>query len=396
LKGAQTELKRLEAKFAKLSGRVLNIRSLPQLGELFYGFLGKKPTKLTKKGQKPSLDDEVFETWADEGDELAIILREFRTIDKLANTYLKGMMKRADAAGYIHPTLNQNGASTGRLSSSKPNAQNIPRPENDRFNMRSCFIAPRGRTILDYDFSQLEMVLIADFAQERYMLEAIASNKDLHAITAALMYDADYDAIVAAKKKRDNLTEEELELKALRNDSKTTGFTINYGGGPGKVSKALKCSFEEAKLKIARYFAARPGLKDFIDHCAEFSEGCGYIQTISGRWRMLSGAMSSDFKIRKNTSRVAANSAIQGSAADVVRLAMLNCARSKVLKDLDIHMFLQIHDEILFDCPNDKATIEIADKEIKKLLELPYADILDVKLIADGGYGDNWREAKGE
>lgn len=398
-KKAKQTLEKLSGRFMKNCGRVLNLRSPKQVSDLFHNYLGYKPVKLTKKGQAPSVDDDALSIWAAQGNELAKILREFRKIDKLNGTYLEGLMDRADAAGRIHPTLNQYAAATGRLTSNDPNGQNIPRPETDEFKIRSAFKASPRMLMLDSDYDQLELVLSADFAEEQGMLKALREGKDLHSMTTSEITGIAYEEIVAAKKhssklkKGEELTEREAFLLEQRYKFKTIGFSLNYGAGPKRLSQELECSLKEAKKDIERYFSVRPGLKRLAEEYAQVLKEQGFIQTLSGRWRTLSLATSSDYKIAGSVAKDGLSSVIQGTAADVTRLAMLYCSRSPLLKELGVEMLLQIHDEILFECPEEST--KWAMPEIKKLMEQPYNDILNVKLNADPGFGPNWTTAKG-
>lgn len=203
----------LEKKFNKLCGKPINIGSPQQVAELFFNVLGKEPTKMTKKGGKPSVDIEVISEWANEGDPLAKILVEYRKTIKLLGTYLEGLTGRSDNLGKVHTTLNQGGTVTGRISSSDPNLTNIPRPGNDKYGIRECFVASPGMVLIDNDYSQLEMTIIADFAQDRGMIDIINSRGSIHAYTTELMFGIPYaDVVKVENKERDDLTEEDKKL----------------------------------------------------------------------------------------------------------------------------------------------------------------------------------------
>lgn len=395
-KKAEERCSKLAYDFNRKAGKVINLRSHKQLQKFFYEELGRVPTKLTEKGLAPAVDDDVLTDWLKENehDEYALLLKAFRKHDKLNGTYFKGLLERVDSFGRIHTTFNQAGASaTFRLSSSDPNLQNIPKPQNDEYLIRLAFIASEGMDVIDADYDQVELCLIADFAQESTMLAAIREGRDLHSDAATLMFAVPYDEIMEAKKAGKKGAKRQKDLQILRDRAKTLGLGLNYGEGPKKFAHDMGITEEEACNLIDLYFSARPGLKEFMEGCSELAEEQGFVKSLSGRWMMLKQATSSNWTVSKAVSKDATNRVVQASAADVVRRAMLYCAKSDILKNCGSRLLSQVHDELIFECPKEHT--EEAEKEIKLLMELPYREDLDVALSTDPGHDANWLAAKG-
>uniref|UniRef100_A0A7C3WP09 DNA polymerase I n=1 Tax=Dictyoglomus turgidum TaxID=513050 RepID=A0A7C3WP09_9BACT len=398
----EKKLDEVKGYFARKAGRPINLNSVPQLQEFFYGYLKKEISKRTKKGGKGSIDEETLRKWASVGDEFAKILLEYRRIMKLYSTYVEGLLKVADSNGRVHSTFHQIGTRTGRLSSSDPNLQNIPK--DDDFGIRKAFITESGWVIIDCDYSQIEQVLITLFSKDEFTLRAICDGKDLHSITAAMMFDIDYDEIVRAKKKSPSeLTEKDKELLRRRYESKTIGFGLNYGEGPNRLSIDLNCSIEEAVEKIDRYFSIRPRVKEYIDKIVKFSEKEGYVTTLAGRRQMMSLAAVPG-PMRKSYSKNAVNYVIQGSAADIIKQAMILLYNNSELRNLGARMLSQVHDELIFECPAETASqaLGIIKEKMKEAhhdrLKKYLRNMGDLKdrfsLEVEGGIGNNWLEAK--
>jgi DNA polymerase I-like protein with 3'-5' exonuclease and polymerase domains len=234
-------------KVAKLMGRKINLRSSTDLRELFYTKLEKTAKKWTKKGSD-STDKEVLKEWADEGDEYAQDLLQYKTITKLYDTYVKGLQECSDSEYRIHTTLKSAGTVSGRLSSSAPNLLNMPRPATDPFKLRKAFISAPGYGLIAADYSQLELVLLANRSGDENMIKAIKEGKDLHLFAVSLVFEYDYDEMVKAKKKekihgKESLTELEQTYLQLRQAMKTAGYLIVYGGGPQKLAAGLTREF---------------------------------------------------------------------------------------------------------------------------------------------------------
>jgi DNA polymerase-1 len=264
------------------------------------------------------------------------------------------------------------------------------------YKIRGAFVAPPGKLLIDADYDQLEMKLMADLSEEQAMIDAINSGKDMHCNTAALMYNVPYEAVAEAKRKDDAkepLSSTDRQLLDFRSKAKALGFGLLYGEGSNKLAGQLGISRKEAEELIARFFTPFPAVKEFIDDLHDFVTANGYVPTLAGRPRHLrdglekAGAMAYFQVLRK-----AQNAAVQGSAADVVRQAMLFCESDEELRSLGCEMLMQVHDELIFECP-EKNTPR-AMRRIQYLMESPYKGHLRVKLTASPGCGFTWIEAK--
>ena len=397
---AEKKLEGIEESFCRAAGRPINLNSPKQLREFFYDDMGKEPISYTSGGasgnKQPSLDEKTLKTWAKHGDPHAITLMEHRKLGKLYGTYLKGLLKGAGDTCKVHTTLKQYGARTGRLASEDPNMQQIPRPSGDVYGIRHAFVAPPGRMLIDSDYDQLEMKLLADFSEEEVMINAINSGKDLHSATAALMYGKDYDAIIEAIRKKDAkepLSDVDKELCRLRQASKATGFGLNYGQGDKKLAEQLGISVREAKELKALYFKPYPKVSSFIEETHAYITEYGLARSMVGRPRHLTNGVGADDEWAYfEALRQGLNHCIQGSAADVVREAMVLCDNDRRLQELDCWLVLQIHDELVFDC-NEETVLE-AEPIIQELMVTPFKEDLTVKLTAAPHHGRTWAEAK--
>lgn len=426
------DMEKIQRKFNKLAGREVNLNSPTQLRELFIEEMGKEPIKYTSGGKTgnrmPSVDETVLNIWAEDGDEFADLVVQFRKLGKIRGTYIDGLIARQGDDFRIHTVLNQHVAVTGRLSSSNPNMQNLPRPDTDKYLIRGAFMPKTGHTLVAADYAQLEMRLLAVMSGDKRMQEVINNGWDIHMGTASVMYGVPYEKMVEAKKiagqlERDSVPHEKwpewvVLYMGYRQTSKTIGFGLNYGEGIPAMAKKLGCTKEEAALRVDNYFAPYPGVKDFIDDthisCRETLE----VSTILGRKRRLldsdadwkEGFYSKKWKkwiperpgkLAARALRQAVNSIIQGSAADVARMAQIRCEHSKRLRDLGVEQLLQVHDELLFEVPNEN--LEEAKRIIRDKMENPFADLperlgipfrkLPVPLTVDIGFGESWSEA---
>jgi DNA polymerase-1 len=257
--GINAELLKAEKEINRVAGKVVNLNSPKQLAELFFGdgkgCLGLRPVKMTKggaKGPQPSTDADVLEVLADAGIDLARNLLTYRHLDKIKSTYMSTLIELTEhfGDGCIHPNFNQYGADTGRLSTTVPNSQNFPRPDNDEYGIRRAFIAPPGYKLIVSDYEQLEMRIMADRAQDKQMIQAILDGKDLHSFTVGLIEPGvSYEDVVAAKK-CDNPDERQKELKRLRQDFKAVGFGIIYGAGAAKIAESITIEDDEIELRL--------------------------------------------------------------------------------------------------------------------------------------------------
>lgn len=402
---AEKTIEKLAGEFNARARMPININSTPQLAHFFYDIQGRPIKKRTAGGKtgvrKPSVDAQVVDEWAKEGDVFSEILLEYRKHKKILSTYLKGWVKLADNSGRIHTTLNQGGTDTGRLSSRDPNLQNVPRPgdvEKDIYRLREAFIAPEGYVLIGADYDQLEMRIMAELADESSMIEMINRGWDIHSANASLMYDVEYDDIISAKKEKSALEgvgkkipASIITLLGYRQDAKTIGFGLNYGQGVKALAEKLGCTKQEAQLKIEKYFEPFPNVRDFIDRVHDSLHANGEVFTYSGRIRQLSGGLNqADFGKLARAERQSVNTIIQGTAADIVRLAMIYCHQDPRLRASGAQMLLQIHDELLFQCPLD--TAEDAKGYVQENMELPYSEEFSVLITATPEIGRKWTD----
>jgi len=403
----------LERKIVKMAGKELNLKSTKQLAWLLFEKLGLKPIKKTKKGGKPSTDEDTLQRYADDGIEICKEIIKLRKLSKFNSTYVEGLSKWLDPVGRVHPTLTQHVTVTGRLSSVDPNLQNIPRPDNDVFHIREAFIPKEGYAFCVFDYEQLEMRILAHISGEPNMIQVINNGWDIHTGTASLMYNYPYEEIIAAVKRKKSaskegsnikLTELELAMCFGRQASKTIGFGLLFGEGPKKLANTLGVSIPEAKRLIEKYFAPYPGVREHINNVHRLiREDCVY-RTLMGRprrfpemsqigdrpyWDLTGG----EKLVVSQSERQSVNFGTQGGAADILKRAMILCEFDPHLRDLGVEMLLQIHDELIFEVPIE--SVQEAMPAIKQLMEHPLGYELAVPLACDGGSGNSWMSAKG-
>jgi DNA polymerase-1 len=369
----QKEIERLELDIHKHAGRAFNIASPQQLQQVLFTDLGLQTGKKTKTGY--STDAGVLERLADEHPIVAAIL-EYREVTKLRSTYvetLPGLI--GPDTGRVHTTYSQVIAATGRLSSINPNLQNIPiRTELGR-KIRGCFAAAPGKVFLCADYSQIELRMLAHLSGDPALKEAYRQNLDIHARTAAALYGVD-EADVTSD---------------MRRAAKVVNFGVLYGMGAHRLAGQLKIPYAEAKKFIDNYFATYARVDAYITETVTEGRRRGYVETISGRRRPIPELLSDNRVLRENAERIAANTPIQGSAADLIKIAMIRIHEKLKNGKLPCVMLLQVHDELVFEV--DKEAVEEAAKLVKR--EMEHAMELSVPLIADMGWGPNWLEAKG-
>jgi DNA polymerase I len=403
----------IEWEFNRAAGRQMNLDSTNDVRWFFIHLLGKEPLKYTKGGTKGvkqvSVAEDVLDKWAGEGDLWALLMMEYRTLSKINGTYINGLDKWIDHEFRIHTSLNQTGAVTMRLSSSEPNLQNIPRPNEDKFKIREAFIPGVGMILIVADYAQLEMRLMAHFSRDQKMIKAIWDDVDLHCLTVSEMYGIPYDEVMAAVKhdkdlkkgkRSDPITPREEELLFFRQAAKATGFGIIYGiGGPhlaANLTKELRrlVTPEEGIQLIRKWYGVFPGVKRYIDDSKAWLGAKGYVQTIVGRFRRFGDLRGMSKQDSSRAERQAVNSIVQGTAADIAKRAMLNADTDPELNSLGAKMLLQIHDEIIWECPQDKDTVKAVKDRVKYLMENPFAEPLLVPLPAEVGSGYTWSSAK--
>lgn len=392
-------------------GHMINPKSTDQLKEYFFGKLKLAPIKFTKGGKKgiksPSVDEDFLDFYAHKVPAAKLLL-EHRLYVKILDTYVEGMLKRLDPFSRLHCDLKQDVTRTGRLSARDPNMQNWPNADNDEFKLRGSVIAPPGMKMLVADYDMLEMKLLGAASGEQGMIEAFKAGKDIHMSNASLMYDVAYEDLVLAKKmdkkvKSGAASPEELthylhQCLNYRNDAKTIGFGLNYGMKAKKLASRLGCSEEDAQLKMDKYLDRLPAVRQFFQDAVDRARQTGYSFTVLGRRRYLPQIISSDNFSRYQAERQACNTEIQGSAAEVAKMAMIACDEARLEERYECFMNLQIHDELTFEC-NEQAIGDLENEygamaEVKEWMEHPFPTDLLVPLTASIGAGKSWLEAK--
>jgi DNA polymerase-1 len=369
----QAERERVERQIHEAAGQEFNINSNPQLREILFEKLGLPVIKRTATG--PSTDASVLQELAEEGHALPTLLMEYRELSKLESTYIDALPVMVNpGTGRIHTSFNQTVASTGRLSSSDPNLQNIPIRRELGRDIRRGFIPRDGWTLLSADYSQIELRLLAHLSHDPAFVQAFQSGGDIHRQTAASIFDVPLEEVTAA----------------MRGRAKTINFATIYGQGAHALSRQLGIAHAEAKEFIARYFERFQGIRTYLDAMVDLAKRQGYVSTIFGRRRYIPELRDRNFNIRAFGERTATNSPIQGSAADLIKIAMIRIHRALREGGLRSAMILQVHDELVFEAPAEElATLEALVRE-----EMEHAAELSVPLVVDIGTGGNWLETK--
>lgn len=368
------EIDHIEAEVEKISGDKINLRSPKQVGELLFEKLGFPIVRKTKTGY--STDAEVLTTLAAmRVNPIPEMLLKYRELEKLQSTYVKSLpLMIHPKTGKIHTHFQPSNAATGRLSSDNPNLQNIPvRSENGR-KLRRGFIPSKGRVLLSADYSQVELRLLAHFSQDEVMLEAFKNDLDIHKQTAAEIFDLPLNEVT----------------KEMRNSAKAINFGLMYGQTSFGLSQTLRIPQGEAKKYITSYFKKFSKVKSYLDSLKEIAEQTGFAQTLFGRKRTLKDIHSTNRQVKAMAERIAINSPIQGTAADIIKLAMINIQRKIKEDQLKSRMILQVHDELIFDV--DPGEVEVMKALVKDLME--NAVNLTVPLKVEMGIGDNWFDLK--
>ena len=367
------ELATLEQGIYTVAGMTFNVNSPKQVGEVLFDQLKlDAKAKKSKTGQY-STSEEVLLGLKGKHEVVGMIL-EYRELKKLISTYIAALPTYINPeTGKIHTTYNQTVTATGRLSSSNPNLQNLPiRSERGQL-IRQAVIPDEGCLFLSADYSQIELRLMAHFSQDPHMVEAFRSGQDVHAATAAKIF---------------GVTIEEV-TKEQRRQAKTANFGIIYGISAFGLAQQLDCSRSEAKALIDGYFAAFPGVIDYIERQKELARQQGYAVTLFGRKRYLPDIVSHNATVRSFAERNAVNSPIQGTAADIIKMAMVGISNRLKAEGLQAKMIMQVHDELNFNVPVNEVdrVKEIVVSEMQNVVHLT------VPLIADCGVGKNWLEA---
>lgn len=355
-----------------LAGEEFNINSPKQLGEILFEKLMLPHGKKTKTGY--STNAEILEELASEYQIVREVL-EYRKVVKLNGTYCQGLKKVADENGCVHTTFNQTVAVTGRLSSTEPNLQNIPIKTELGRELRKFFITKSpNRVLIDADYSQIELKVLAHMSNDEVMINAFKSGADIHTITASEVFGVSQNEVTPEMRKR----------------AKAVNFGIVYGIGSFSLSKDLGITLKEAKQYIESYFMTYPKIRDYIDSLVLSAKENGYAKTLFGRIRYIPELKNKNKMLQAFGERAAMNSPIQGTAADIIKIAMINVDKALKASKIDARLILQVHDELIVEA--DKSCCEAALKILKE--EMENAILLSLPLTAEAAIGKNWFDAK--
>ena len=367
------DLDRLASDIAELAGSPFNLNSPKQLAAVLFDTLGLPVIKRTKTG--PSTDAEVLEQLADQH-EVPRLLLEYRELEKLRSTYLDVLPSCVNRmTGRIHTTFNQTGAATGRLSSSDPNLQNIPVRSSRGEAIRRGFVPAPGHRFVVADYSQIELRLMAHLSGDPAFTEAFRRGGDIHRETAAVIFGVETDMVTP-------------EMRAR---AKTINFATIYGQGPFALGRQLGISQDEAKAFIAQYFERFAGVRSWLDRQVELGRAQGYVETLFKRRRYVPELKDRNFNVRAFGERLCQNSPLQGSAADLIKIAMIQIHAALHEARLESRLLLQVHDELVLEAPENET--ERVAALVREKMESAAA--LDVPLVVDVGTGPNWLDAKG-
>ena len=368
-----TEIDTHEKKIYELAGVQFNIASPKQLGEILFDKLQlDEKAKKTKTGQYKTGEDILLKL-ADKSDIVKHIL-EFRQLQKLKSTYVDALpLLVNETTGKIHTTYNQTIAATGRLSSVHPNLQNIPIRTPRGREVRKAFIPSKGNVLVSADYSQVELRVVAHMSGDDGMIQAFNDGLDIHTATAAKVFDVDLDDVT----------------KEQRYKAKSVNFGLIYGQGAFGLAQNLGISRTEAKEIIDNYFEQFPKIKTYMDDIIAGAQANGYVETLLGRRRYIRDINSGNATVRGFAERNAINAPIQGTAADMIKIAMLEIHEALSKSELKSKMILQVHDELVFDVPKDE------EEQLKALVikKMSHAMPLKVPLLVEAGAGETWLEA---
>jgi DNA polymerase-1 len=364
------ELLRLEKEIYGSVGHQFNINSPQQLGKVLFGELRLPQSRRTKSGY--STEASVMEALRGVHPVVEFIL-EYRQLSKLKSTYVDALPALINhKTGRVHTSLNQTGTATGRLSSSDPNLQNIPVRGEIGNRIRKAIIAPPGAYLLSADYSQIDLRALAHLSQDAGLIASFAQDEDIHAMTASKIFGIPTDEVTPE----------------MRRNAKTVNFGVVYGMSDYGLEQATNLSREEASQFIALYFEKYPGVREYLEATKEQARKLGYVQTVMGRRRLIPEINSSNRMVREAAERMAINAPVQGSSADIIKVAMINLHREMEKRNLRSKMLLQIHDELLFEVPEEEL------EEMKSLVAelMPRAVALCVPVKIDIKLGRNWGE----
>ncbi len=362
----------IESEIYEAVGHEFKINSPKVLGDILVNELGVKLTKKTKTGF--STDSSVLEPLR--GHEVVDLVLNYRQLTKLKSTYLDALPTKVNPlTRRIHTTFEQTGAATGRLSSNDPNLQNIPIRTEEGRKIRKAFIAGSpGHVLLAADYSQIDLRVLAHLSGDKELCKAFHDDEDIHAFTASQLYAVDRDDVTAA----------------MRRTAKTVNFGIIYGVTAHGLEQRTDLNFKEAAEFIENYFATYEGVREYTKETTKFAYEHGYVETVLGRRRYLPELQASNYNVRQAAERMAINMPVQGTSADIIKVAMLHVAEQLAATGLPVHMLLQVHDELVFEC--DEAAVDACVDLVAPLME--NAVTLNVPVTVDAKAGRNWDEMK--
>lgn len=370
----QRERERVEQEVYEAAGEPFNINSNPQLRQILFEKLELPVLKRTTSG--PSTDASVLQQLAEQGHALPSLLMEYRELSKLESTYLDALPALVHPAdGRIHTSFNQTVASTGRLSSSDPNLQNIPIRRELGRDIRRGFVPRAGWKLVAADYSQIELRLLAHLSNDTAFVNAFRAGGDIHRQTASIIFGVPIEEVTADMRAR----------------AKTINFATIYGQGANALSRQLRIEAAEARRFISEYFERFHGIRVYLDSMVAFARENGYVQTLFGRRRYITELRDRNFSVRQFGERTATNSPIQGSAADLIKIAMIRIHDALHAAGSRSTMILQVHDELVFEAPPDE--VDSLCQLVSHAME--HAAELSVPLVVDIGVGDNWLDTKG-
>ena len=368
------ELSELKAQIHELAGEPFNVNSTQQLGKILFEKLqiGHGTVKKKSTNNYKTTSAELMK-FSHEHEIIPLLLR-YRKLQKLSSTYIEGFKPFVKSNGRVYTTFNQVNTSTGRLSSSNPNLQSIPVRNDEGRELRKLFLASEGNVLIDADYSQIELRLLAHFSGCKELINAFNNGEDIHALTASQVFGVPIDKVT----------------KDMRREAKAVNFGIIYGISAFGLSEDLGISQSSAQKYINKYFESYTSVKEYIDQGVEKAKENGYTTTLLGRRRIINELKSTNYNVRTFGERAAMNMPLQGSSAEIIKLAMLH-VRNRLLKEkLKARLIMQVHDELIIDCPKYEA-----DKVAKLLKEeMENAVKLSINLDVDVGIGKNWFDAK--
>ena len=353
-----------------LAGEEFNINSTQQLGRILFDQLGLPPVKKTKTGYSTNAD--VLDKLRGSHPIIGEIL-EYRQLTKLKSTYADGLGKVIAPDGRIHTCFQNTVTATGRLSSTEPNLQNIPIRTELGAQLRKMFVAPAGRVLVDADYSQIELRLLACMAGDRAMIDGFNSGEDIHRITASQVFGVPQDQVTPQ----------------MRRSAKAVNFGIVYGISPFSLSQDIGVTVAQAKEYMEKYFQHYSGVRSYMDGVVARARADGYVTTLFARRRWVPELKSSNFNTRSFGERVALNAPIQGTAADIIKVAMIRVRDRLLAEGLKGRLVLQVHDELIVECPEEEAEAvrRLVKEEMEAVISLP------VPLVADTAVGRSWADA---